>query len=85
MLLTGTVSGDKLQDLRQKLQPGLEGAVTLDTQGDIQTNSVAIAGASGADAVVMVEEKHASQMKGIEREAELLIMGSANVAGCVVI
>ena len=85
VLLTGTVSEDKLLNLSQKLQPGLEGAVLLDTQGDILTNSAAIAGASRADVVVMVEEKHVSVMKGIEREADLLIMGSANVAGCVVI
>lgn len=85
VLLTGTVSEDKLLDLSKKLQPALKDAVMLDTQGDILTNSAAINGASGADAVVLVEEKYASRLKGIEREAELLIMGSANVEGCVVI
>ena len=85
VLLTGTVSQDKLMDLSRKLLPGLEGALRLDAQGDILADSAAIAAASGADAVVLVEEKYASRMKGIEREAELLLMGSANVAGCVMI
>ena len=85
VLLTGTVSEDKLLNLSQKLQPGLEGAVLLDAQGDILTNSAAITGASGADAVVLVEEKHVSKMNGIEHGAELLIMGSAKVEGSVVI
>lgn len=85
VLLTGTVSGNKLDNLSQKLQSKLDGAVALATEGDFLTNNAAIAGASGADAVVMVEEKHASRVNSIDREAELLIMGSANVSGCVVI
>ena len=85
VLLTGTVSGDKLNNLSQKLQSKLEGAVGLATEGDFLTNNAAIADASEADAVVMVEEKHASRLNSIEREAELLIMGSANVSGCIAI
>ena len=85
VLLTGTVSGDKLNNLSQKLQSRLEDAVRVEAEGDFLTNNAAIAGASEADAVVMVEEKHASRLNNIEREAELLIMSSANVSGCVAI
>ena len=85
VLLTGTVSQDKLANLRGKLEPKLGGDVKLEAGGDFLTNNAAIASASQSDAVLLVEEQHESRTQDIEREAELLIMGSANVAGCVLI
>lgn len=85
VLLTGTVSSDKLANLRGKLEPKLGGDVKLEAEGDFLNNNAAIAGASQSDAVLLVEEQHESRTQSIEREAELLIMGSANVAGCVLI
>ena len=85
VLLTGTLAQEKLESLRQKLRPGLDDVVYLEIAGDFLTNGAAITDASQADAVVMVEEKHVSRLQDIRREAELLIMGSANVTGCVLI
>jgi len=85
VLLTGTVSKDKLVNLSDKLQAKLTNAVELYSEGDFLTNSAAITSASQAQTVVLVEQKHASRMADVEREAELMITGSANVAGCVVI
>lgn len=85
VLLTGTVAREKLESLRQKLLPGLDNSAQLEITGDFLTNSAAITDASQADAVVLVEEKHASRSQDIRREAELLIMGSANVTGCVLV
>ncbi|MBR3053113.1 MAG: hypothetical protein IKG59_03190 [Firmicutes bacterium] len=85
VLLTGTASADKLLKLVQRLQPKLEGAVKLDAEGDLLDNQAALSGASQADAVVLVEEKHVSRTRSIEREAELLNMSSSKVGGCIVI
>ena len=85
VLLTGTVSQDKLREFGQRLQPKLADAVKLDTEGNFLAGGVAASRASKADAVVLVEEKHASRLQGVEREAEMLVMGSANVTGCVII
>jgi ElaB/YqjD/DUF883 family membrane-anchored ribosome-binding protein len=85
VLLTGTLAQEKLESLRQKLRPGLDDVVYLEIAGDFLTNGAAITDASQADAVVMVEEKHVSRLQDIRREAELLIMGSANVTGCVLV
>ncbi len=85
ILLTGTVSKEKLDDLGKKLGAKLSDAVELYVEGDFLTNSAAITSAAQAQTVVLVEQKHASRVKDIEREAELLITGKANVAGCVVI
>ena len=85
VLLTGTVSAEKLNSLCKRLQPGLAGAVKLNAEGDFLTNNAAVSDAASADAVVLVEEQHVSRSKSIERAAEMLIMGSANVTGCIAI
>lgn len=85
VLLTGTVVQEKLESLRQKLRPGLNDAVQIEIASDFLANGAAITDASQADTVVLVEEKHVSRLQDIQREAELLIMGSANVTGCVLI
>ena len=85
VLMAGTVSEEKLEALVRKLQTELEASVRLDSAGNFLVNSGAIADASEADTVVLVEEKHVSRSQDINREAELLTMGSANVTGCVLI
>lgn len=85
ILMTGTVSEDKLRKLCQRLQPKLEGVVKLDAEGVFLNNKTAIASALKADAVVLVEERHVSHTRSIEREAELLLMSSAKISGCIII
>ena len=85
ILLTGTVPKEKLDELSKKLQPKFSNAVELYVEGDFLTNSAAITSAAQAQTVVLVEQKHVSRVKDIEREAELLITGKANVTGYVVI
>lgn len=85
ILLTGTVSKEKLDDLSKKLQAKLSNAVELYVGGDFLTNSAAITSAAQAQTVVLVEQKHVSRVKDIVREAELLNTSEANVAGYVVI
>ena len=85
LLLTGTVSGQRLNEFADQLSKKLGGACEIVVQGNLPTNSDAIAEVKDADAVILVEEKHQSTNKGIERAVELLSISEADVAGCIVI
>lgn len=84
VLLTGTISQAALDNLRNRLLAA-SNPVDLNVQAHFLDNPAAISAAGSADAVVLVEEKYASAMKDIEREAEMLMISSANVGGCIVI
>ena len=85
VLLLGTVPEASVQAMRDNLQERLAGACELTAQGGMPHNAAAIADAKQADAVILVEEKYASRMKDIVREAEMLTIDSANTVGCIVI
>ncbi len=85
VLLMGTVSGKELDEYAARLTAKLGGACEITAQGGLPTNAEAIAAMKEADAVILVEEKHHSTGRNIERTAELLGISEANVAGCIVI
>lgn len=84
VLLTGTLPQAALDNLRNRLLAA-SSQLNLDVQADFLNNPEAISAAGNADAVVLVEEKYASAARDIEREAEMLVIGSANVDGCIVV
>ena len=84
VLLTGTLPQTALDGLRNRLLAA-SSQLNLDVQADFLNNPEAVSAAGSADAVVLVEEKYASTARDIEREAEMLMIGSANVAGCIVV
>jgi|GEM_PF-4170196 len=85
VLLTGTVGREKLEAVCGELKKRLPDAVRLSTQPDARSNSGVIALAGQADAVILVEEKNVSRVSQIRREAEILAIGGAKVAGCIVL
>lgn len=85
LLLTGTVSDQRLNEFTARLTGKLGDSCEITARGDMPTNADAIAAVKDADAVILVEEKHHSAGRDIERTAELLGISEANVAGCVVI
>lgn len=84
VLLTGTLPQAALDNLRNQLLAA-SSQLNLDVQADFLNNPEAVPAAGSADAVVLVEEKYTSATRDIEREAEMLMIGSANVGGCIVI
>ena len=85
VMLTGTLSGEKLDGLRKSLESRLGGDVRLEAKGDFLTSGDAVSAIGGSDAVILVEEKHVSKNRDIAREAELLMIGKSDVGGCIVI
>lgn len=84
VLLTGTLPQSALDGLMARLKPVL-GAVDVETQANFLTNREAVSAAGKADAIVLVEERYASKIRDIDRAAEMLMIGDADVGGCVII
>ena len=85
LLLTGTVSDQRLDALASGLRQRLNGACDIASKGGLPVNSEAIAMARNVDAVILVEDKYHSRNGDIRRAVELLDIGEANVAGCVLL
>lgn len=85
LLLTGTVSQEALDALCADLDKRLSGACALTAQGGMPVNTDAIAAVRDVDAVILVEKKYASRNADIQRSAELLKIGEADVNGCIVL
>ena len=85
VLLTGTVSDQKLAEFAGSLQKKLGNACQIEASGGLPVNAAAIAAAKDADAVILVEEKHVSRLADVERAAEMLLIGEVDVKGCVVL
>ncbi len=85
VLLTGTVSDQKLAEFAGSLQKKLGNACQIKASGDLPVNATAIAAAKDADAVILVEEKYASRLADVERAAEMLVISQADVGGCIVL
>ena len=85
VLLTGTVSEDRLRPLCDQLRGRLGDSVKLEMQADFLRNSGGIDQATQADAVILVEEKYVSQGREIERVAETLAISGAKVCGGIII
>ena len=85
LLLTGTCAQQKLDALAGSLRGRMPGACEIAAKGDILVNADAITAVKDADAVILVEEKHASRIADIERAAELLIISEADVGGSIVL
>lgn len=84
VLLTGTVGQKKLQQLRDMAAASVQDAnITL--QADFLRGEGAVAASAQADVVILVEEKYQSSMKDIRREAEMLSINQAAVAGCILL
>ena len=85
LLLAGTADDKIIDALRADLDKQMKGACTMAIQGGLPTNADAIAAVKDADAVILVEEKHASRNADIERAAELMMISEANVGGCIML
>ncbi len=85
VLLVGTVAEEKLRSLAERLRDELEDGVALDVRAGFPADASAVSAAGNADAVLLVEEKHRSDTRAIEREIEILAIGSANVGGCILL
>ena len=81
--LVGTIPEDKLKPLARRLGERLGKTVALDVQPSLLSRGQAIEAACAADGVILVEEKHVSAMRDIEREMEMLSISGAKVAGCI--
>ena len=84
VMLVSTLEAKELDDLASTLSAKLNGRI-ISCRADFLHNSGAVADASKADAVILVEEKHVSYLKNIDRMADLLIIGRANVIGAIVL
>ncbi len=82
LLLTSTLSEEKLNGIGEELVSRLEGK-TLKMQAGFLSNSAAIQDAGTADTVILYEEKNVSRMQEIDRMAESLMIGKANVLGAI--
>lgn len=84
VLLISTLKEDKLMPIKEALSTRSENK-TIEAKGCFLTNSEAIADATKASVVILVEEKNTSSNKDIERMAETLMIGRANVIGAIVL
>ncbi|MBQ3278575.1 MAG: hypothetical protein IJG94_05375 [Clostridia bacterium] len=85
LLLTGTVETDKITPIAEALKARAAEGQEVVFKGDLISDGQAVMEAGKSDAVILVEEKHVSPIKDIDRSAELLNIGEANVIGFVVI
>ena len=85
VLLLGTVPEARMQALKGLLQDRLGQSLRLSAQGGFTRNSGAVAQAGGADAVILVEAKHASRMREVAAMADQLKLCEARVDGCITI
>lgn len=85
VLLTGTVGEKQLNELQKRLQNVLGEDVTIGILPDFLNNGTAITEAKKADAVLLTEEKHVSAVKKVERVVSVLLIGKANVIGCIML
>ena len=85
VLLTGTVAETRLSALADGLRRKLDGTCEIVSKGGLPVDTDAIAEVKDADAVILVEEKRTSRMADVERAAEMLLIGKADVKGCIVL
>ena len=85
LLLTGTVETEKIAPIAEALKTRVAEGQAIVCKGDLVSDGQAVMEAGKSDAVILVEEKHVSPIKDIDRSAELLNIGEANVIGFVVI
>ena len=83
--ITGTVSEKQMLKLQNELQEQLEGDVTLFAVPEFLNHSTAINDVKKSDAVILVEEKHTSEIKKIERLLSVLSIAEEKVIGCIVL
>ncbi len=83
--ITGTVSEKQLLKLQNDLQEQLEGDVSLFAVPEFLNHSTAINDVKKSDAVILVEEKHTSEIKKIERVLSVLSIAKEKVIGCIVL
>ena len=84
VVLAGTVSQADLEPVLEALRTRLEGAEIAGAAG-LPENAEGLAEALRAPAVILVEKRNGSKVADIRREAEMLAIGKAAVAGAVVI
>jgi len=85
VLMVSTLSGDRLNGVCEALKKYASNYVNIEAAADLRVDSEAVLRAAGAEAVIVVEEKDVSRTNGIEKEAEILSVGGANVVGCIVL
>ena len=85
ILLTGTVSAEEIGRVRDALADRLGEETEVAASAGILDNASALTEAIKAPAVILVEKRNASKQSGIRREAEMLVIGKANVIGSIVI
>lgn len=85
ILLTGTIADKRVRELRNLLEETLGDSVQLQTAGNFLRNSVAIAEAGKAAAVILAEEKHVSETNDISRMLEVLAINQTPVIGAIVL
>lgn len=85
ILLTGTVSAEDIGQVRDALAARLGEETEVVASAAILDNASALTEAIKAPAVILVEKRNASKQSGIRREAEMLVIGKANVIGSIVI
>ena len=84
VLLTGTLSANRMQAISNSLSERLDDSVKLLTEGSFLNNNSAVEGASEASAVIILEEKHISEANEIRRMLEMLNLGKTPVIGAIV-
>jgi len=84
LLLLSTLLEEKLLSVQNELSVRLPRKTIL-IKGAFLLNRDAVAEATKADAVVLVEEKNTSCLKDIDSMAETLIIGKVNVIGAIIL
>lgn len=82
VLLASTLPEGRLDKLKEKLTSSLTD-ITIETQADFLHDNQAITKATGADAVILVEEKEVSRRHDIDRMVNSLAIGRAKVIGYI--
>ena len=85
VLLTGTLSTERIKKIVDDLKERLGDSVILVVEGAFLKNSRVVAEAAGASAVVIIEEQYISETDEIRRMIEVLRIGNAPVVGAVMI
>ena len=84
-LLLSTLEEDTIKDVVDELGKRLDGKKAFDSQADFTNNGNAIETVKDYDTIVLIEKKHKTKLRDLNRTAELLNIEKAKVSGAIVL
>ena len=85
VLLTGSLSASKYEQLYQRLKKDIGNTVDIRMKADFLVDSRVFSDIKKVESVILVEEKHVSCLRDLDREGSILDILNVNVIGCILL